>query len=143
MGRPAKISDLDILKELRKNARVSYRELAKKFGVSDTAIRKRIKKLEQMGVIKKYTIEIDPKLLGYGVITIIGIDTKPEHYVSILEKLKTIDEVISLYSTSGDHMIMIECWFKTYDEFTKFVKMLEQMEGVTRVCPAIIIEKIK
>ena len=143
MGRPAKISDLDILKELRKNARVSYRELAKKFGVSDTAIRKRIKKLEQMGIIKKYTIEIDPKLLGYGVITIIGIDTKPEHYVSILEKLKTIDEVISLYSTSGDHMILIESWFKTYDEFTKFIKMLEQMEGVTRVCPAIIIEKIK
>ena len=73
----------------------------------------------------------------------IGIDTKPEYYISTIEKLKEMDEVVNLYASSGDHMIMIECWFKSSEELRKFIKTLESVEGVTRVCPAIILEKIK
>ena len=74
---------------------------------------------------------------------LIGIDTKPEYYISTIEKLKEMDEVVNLYASSGDHMIMIDCWFKSSEELRKFIKTLESMEGVTRVCPAIILEKIK
>ena len=71
------------------------------------------------------------------------MDTKPESFIPVLEKLKKIEEIASLYSSSGDHMILMECWFKNSEELANFVKFLESMEGVTRVCPAIILEKIK
>lgn len=117
--------------------------MAKILGVSETAVRKRIKKLEREGVIKRYTIEIDPKRIGFEINTLIGIDTKPEHYISTLEKLRKMKEIVSLYSSSGDHMILAECWFKNSRELTKFVKFLETSEGVMKVCPALILEKIK
>jgi len=50
---------------------------------------------------------------------------------------------MSLYSASGDHMILVECWFRNSSELTSFVDWIKGLEGVTRICPAIILEKIK
>ncbi|HDJ89760.1 MAG TPA: Lrp/AsnC family transcriptional regulator [Thermoprotei archaeon] len=138
-----RISNLQLLKILRENARIPYTEIARILGVSETAIRKRIRKLEKDGVIKKYTIEIDPKKIGYNVTALIGIDTAPEYLFQTIERLKNMDEVISLYSSSGDHMILIEGWFKDSNELSIFIRKLEKMNGVLRICPAIILEKIK
>ncbi|MCD6515608.1 MAG: Lrp/AsnC family transcriptional regulator [Candidatus Odinarchaeota archaeon] len=137
-----RISNLELLRILKENSRIPFVKIAKIFGVSETAVRKRIRKLEKEGIIKKYTIEVNLKKIGLEM-AMIGIDTKPEYYISTIEKLKEMDEVVNLYASSGDHMIMIECWFKSSEELRKFIKTLESVEGVTRVCPAIILEKIK
>ena len=138
-----RISNLSVLEILKENARTPYLKIAKALGVSDTAVRKRMEKLERDGVIRKYTIEVDPRKLGYEVTSLIGLDTEPEHYIHTIDKLGEMDEVVHLYSSSGDHMIMVECWFKNSDGLREFVKNLESMEGVTKTCPAIILEKIK
>ena len=138
-----RISDLDIIEILKENSRTSFVKIAKTLGVTETAVRKRIKKLEESGTIKKYTLDVDPRKIGFEVDALIGIDTEPEYYLSTIEKLKKMDEIIRLCSSSGDHMILMECWFKDSDELMKFVKKIESMQGVTRTCPAIILEKIK
>ncbi|MEM1575417.1 MAG: Lrp/AsnC family transcriptional regulator [Nitrososphaerota archaeon] len=138
-----RISNLDLIKILENNARESFINIAKRFGVSETAIRKRIKKLEEMGIIKKYTIQIDPIKLGFKIDALIGIDTTSEDYISIIEQLKAMDEIKNLYSSTGDHMILAECWFKDSNELTNFIKKIEKIKGITRICPAIIIEKLK
>jgi len=68
--------DLKILEILRKNSRTPYSEIAKIVGISDVAVIKRIRKLEQLGLIRKYTIIIDPKKLGYNAVSITGIDVE-------------------------------------------------------------------
>ena len=138
-----RISNIKLLRILRENSRISYLEIARILGVSETAVRKRVKRLLEEGVIRRFTIEIDPKKVGYQVVAMIGLDTKPEALISVLEMLKELENVQSLYSSSGDHMIMMECWFKDYNELSRFVKSLEEIEGITRICPAIILEKIK
>ncbi|NOZ81964.1 MAG: Lrp/AsnC family transcriptional regulator [Candidatus Micrarchaeota archaeon] len=138
-----RISNHKLLEELEKNSRIPYSKLARKFGVTETAIRKRIRKLEREGVIKKYTLVLDPKKLGFQTVTLIGIDTGPESFLKVLRKLEESDKVKSLWTSSGDHMILAECWFKDTKELSAFIDRLEKMHGVTKVCPAIIIEKIK
>ncbi|MCD6538684.1 Lrp/AsnC family transcriptional regulator [Candidatus Bathyarchaeota archaeon] len=138
-----RISNIKLLRILRENSRISYLEIARTLGVSETAVRKRVKRLLEEGVIRRFTVEIDPKKVGYRVVAMIGLDTKPEALISVLEILKKLENVQSLYSSSGDHMIMMECWFKDYSELSRFVKSLEGIEGITRICPAIILEKIK
>jgi Lrp/AsnC family transcriptional regulator for asnA, asnC and gidA len=128
---------------LKENARIPYVQIARRIGISETAVRKRIRKMEENGIIKRYTIEIDPKKVGFEIDAFIGIDTKPEKYISTIEKLNQMAEVISLSPSSGDHMILIECWFKNSAELSRFVRLIEKMDGVTKVCPAIISEKIK
>ena len=138
-----RISNLELLKMLMENSRISFVDLAKHFNVSETAVRKRIRKLEEEGIVRKYTIDADPKKIGFNIDALIGIDTRPENYMSVIEELKNMEEVINLCSSSGDHMILIECWFGNSKELAVFMKRLESMEGVTRTCPAIIMEKIK
>lgn len=138
-----RISNLELLKLLRGNSRISFVDIARHFHVSETAVRKRVKKLEEEGIIRKYTIEIDPKKIGMNIDSLIGIDTLPEKYIQTIEKLREMEEVITLCSSSGDHMILIECWFENSKELAKFVKKLEAMEGIVKICPAVIIEKMK
>lgn len=118
-------------------------EIARKLGVSETAVRKRLQKLEELGIIKKYTIEVDPRKIGFNIVALIGIDTTPEAYVKVIDTLKNDDRIVKMYSSSGDHMLLLEVWFRNSEEMTRFVKRLNNIEGVTRVCPAIIIERLK
>jgi len=136
-------SNIIILEILRKNARTPFLKIAKRLRISETAVRKRVRRMEEQGIIKKYTIEIDPRKIGYKVRALIGIDTKPEYLVGVTEKLEKNRKIRSLYLSQGDHMLLLECWFKTSKEMRTFVKTLRKLRGVTRVCPAIILEKVK
>ena len=57
--------DLRIIEILQKDARTTYTEIAKRLRVSESTIRKRVKQLEDDGIIKGYTINVDPTKLGY------------------------------------------------------------------------------
>jgi Lrp/AsnC family transcriptional regulator for asnA, asnC and gidA len=138
-----RFSNLELLKELQKNSKISYVNLAKIFNVTETAIRKRVKHLENKGVIKGYNIDLDIKQLGYNINAIIGIDTLPEQYINIIQSIKADSDILKAYSTSGDHMILIEKYFKNYVELEEYITKLNTIKGITKVCPAIILEKIK
>jgi Lrp/AsnC family transcriptional regulator, regulator for asnA, asnC and gidA len=132
--------DIEILKALVKDSRISYVELAKKLGITEAAIRKRMKKLEAKGVVKGFTAIVDPSVLGYNSVAIIGIDTTPDCLTSIYEFLKGLKQIKYLALSSGDHMIIFEAWCKDQNEMHNLTKKLKDMEGVTKVCPAILIK---
>jgi len=137
-----RISDKTLLELLRENSRLSYTKLAEKFGVTEAAIRKRVKKLIEKEVIKRFTIDIDPKKVGI-IIALIGLDAIGERYVQTLNVLKKETRCLKLYTSTGDHMIMAEFWFNDTTEMTKYIKFLESLDGVTRVCPTLLQEQIK
>ncbi|AIF68470.1 transcriptional regulator [Palaeococcus pacificus DY20341] len=136
--------DRIILDILSKDARTPFTEIAKVLGISETAVRKRVKSLEEKGVIKGYKVEVDPAKLGYGLVSLTGIDTLPEKLFEVAEKVKSFDFVKNLYLTSGDHMIMAEVWAKDGEDLAEIISTkIGKLEGVIKVCPAIILEKIK
>ena len=137
-----RISDIDLIKILEEDCRKPFTEIARKFKVSEAAIRKRIKKLLKFGIIK-FTLDVDYKKLGYNYVAIVGIDTYPEHLVKVIEMLKEDKEVKELYSSAGDHMLLVKVIFKNNDDLKNFVKKLEKNKMIKRVCPAIIVEKLK
>ncbi|MCD6464472.1 Lrp/AsnC family transcriptional regulator [Candidatus Woesearchaeota archaeon] len=135
--------DLFLIQTLTENARTAFVKIAEKLNVSETTIRKKVKQLLKEGVIEKFTLQVNPKKLGFEITGLIGVDTKPEAYVQTLEELKQLREVKKLWSTTGDHMIMAECWFKNSSELMQFIKKLEFNPNITKVCPAIIVERLK
>lgn len=48
-------------------------------------------------------------MLGYDIHALIGLDAKPERLFEVIETLKDMDEVSNLYSSTGDHVLMVEC----------------------------------
>ena len=137
-----RISNKILIEELMKNSRVPYTKLAEKFRVSEAAIRKRIRALIKRRIIIRFTVEVDYKTLGYTVAWV-GVDTSPEKYLHVIERLKEIDGIRSIFSSTGDHMIMLEAISKGQSELNVLIKRIESIEGVTRVCPAILVERIK
>ncbi|MDT7858874.1 MAG: Lrp/AsnC ligand binding domain-containing protein [Candidatus Aenigmarchaeota archaeon] len=137
-----RISDIDLIRELEKDCRKPFTEIAKKFKVSEAAIRKKVRKLLKFGIIR-FSLDIDYKKLGYNYVAIIGIDVLPEHFVKIIEMLKEDKEVKELYTSTGDHMILAKVVFRTNEELSEFVKRLEKNKMITKVCPAIILERLK
>ncbi|MHA1219176.1 MAG: Lrp/AsnC family transcriptional regulator [Candidatus Heimdallarchaeaceae archaeon] len=138
-----KITDLDIIKILINDGRRTFVEIAKELEVTETAIRKRVKRMENEGIIEGYTVEINPRKLGYGIKALIGIDTTPQRYISTIQKLKRDSDILRIYSSNGDHMIMLECWFEDDDKLASFMSKIETIDGITDICPAILTDIIK
>lgn len=134
---------MKIISILTNNARTSYVEIAKEVGISDVAVIKRIKRLENLGVIKKYTAVLDPRKLEYKSVSITGIDVDPQFLYDVLTGLKTRDYVKYLSLTSGDHPIIATIWAKDSDNMAKIHKEISNMPGVKKVCPSIILDVIK
>ena len=137
-------TDKKILQVLGDNARIPFLTVAKQLGLSESTIRKRVSKLEDGGIIKKYSVVLEPAKMGYGSVAIVGIDVVPEKFLDVSKKLTKFDNIKFVATTTGDHMIMTEIWMDKASELRDFISdKIEKMDGVTRTCPAIINEKLK
>ncbi len=130
-----------LLEMLEKDGRITFSELARRLGVSEAAVRKRVKRLEREGVIKGYCARVDPKKLGFEIHAVIGMDVRPDKLIAVIRSLKEMKPK-SLYLCAGDHTVLFEAWFRNSGELERFVETAESLEGVSRVCPSVLLEKI-
>ena len=135
--------DLRIVQILLERGRASYTDIARELGISDVAVIKRIRKLEQTGIIKGYRAVVDPKKLGYSAVSITGIDVEPEHLFTVINTLKNKEYVKYLALTTGDHSVMMVIWARNGSELGKIHREISKLDGVKRVCPAIILDVVK
>ncbi|MDZ7701692.1 MAG: Lrp/AsnC family transcriptional regulator [Halobacteriales archaeon] len=133
-----------ILRLLESDAQASIAELAERADVSKPTVRKYIDKLESEGVIVGYSAEVDPKKLSSQSIALVGMDVESERYVEATRALRAVDAVESLYSSSGDHMLMAEVRAPDGDALGDVISgELLSVEGVTAAHPAILQERLK
>ncbi len=134
--------DLKLIEILAVNARVTYTDMAKILGMSDVAVLKRVKKLESR-VLKKYTIVIDPRKIGYRTISLTGVDVESEKLFDVITKLRDNPMVKGIYLTTGDHPIMAIIWARDEDDLAKIHREISGINGVKRVCPSIVLRTLK
>ncbi|PTQ92671.1 Lrp/AsnC family transcriptional regulator for asnA, asnC and gidA [Mucilaginibacter yixingensis] len=98
--------DIQILSILMKNATTPYTEIAKELIVSGGTIHVRMKKLEEMGVIKGASLEVNPQKLGYDITAFLGIFLeKGSQYNEAVKQLQTVKEIVELHYTTGSYSI--------------------------------------
>jgi len=136
--------DMKILNILMKDGRKPYTEIAKELGTSESSIRKRVRKMEGEGIIRGYHVEVEPSKIGYNVVALTGFDTNPEDFLTVANKLCEFDEVKKVWTSTGDHMIMTEIWARDGRELSDILfNKIGKIEGIKKVCPAIILEQLK
>jgi Lrp/AsnC family transcriptional regulator for asnA, asnC and gidA len=84
--------DYKIIADLQKGARTPLRKISKRIGICESAVRKRVKRLERAGVIERYTVVVDPSKLGYNAMAVIDLDVVPEKYREVIGKLTKLGE---------------------------------------------------
>jgi len=136
--------DMKIISILEENARTPYTIIGEKLGLSEATIRKRVEKLEKEGVILRYTLDVNPKKLGYHSITLLGLDAEPHMLLEVAETLAAMEEVKKVFTSTGGHMIMAEVWARDGKELSRLLSQkIGQIPGVKKLCPAIVLERIK
>lgn len=136
--------DEKIVEMLSDDARVANTEIAERLGISEAAVRNRIENMREEGVIKKFTIEIDPAKIGYDSVALVGVDVEPDMFLKAANKLSELEEVRDIALTTGDHMIMMEIWAENERDLTRILsEKVGKLEGVKRICPAVVLEKLE
>lgn len=133
---------MKIIEMLLENARIPKVRIAEALGVTETAVRKRIQKLESSGVIIGYRAVINYKVANL-FCSLTGVDVEPEKLWSVAEELKRWKEVKAMWLTTGDHTLILEIVVKGVDELSDVHKRIERIEGVKRVCPSIVLDVLK
>ncbi|WP_435318093.1 HTH-type transcriptional regulator LrpA1 [Haloarchaeobius sp. TZWSO28] len=133
-----------ILSVLEEDAQASYAEIAERADVSKPTVRKYIRQLEDEGVIVGYSADVDPKKLSSQSIALVGIDVDSGSYVESTRTLKELDSVESLYTSSGDHMLMAEVRAADGDALGDIIHdEILAIEGVTAAHPSFLQERLK
>ncbi|MEE3034655.1 MAG: Lrp/AsnC ligand binding domain-containing protein [Bacteroidota bacterium] len=126
--------DKIILRELMLDSRKSINEVAKKAGISGTAVHQRLKKLDESNLISSSQIVLNPKLLGYKTMAFIGIYLeKAIRNPEVVNQLKEIDEVIECHYTTGNWSILIKIICKDNEHLMKLLnEKIQTIDGISR-----------
>ncbi len=135
--------DSKIIKELSRDAGLSYSEIARALSQNESTIRKRVIALKEKGIIKKFSCILDNLKVGYNTVAIVGLDVDPSLLLDVAEKLAMMEESKTVATSTGDHMLMAEIWARDGKELSQILSKMGSIVGVKRLCPAILLEKIK
>jgi Lrp/AsnC family leucine-responsive transcriptional regulator len=139
-------TDLKILEALQEDATRTYTVIGKSLGVAHSTVYDRIKRMEQHGIIKKYTALIDAEKAGAKSITaMMTIYTDPKESEKVAEKLCEAQEVLEVYTSLSEELQIIAKVVAENQErlHVLIANSVAPLPGVLRIRTSIITKKFK
>ena len=135
--------DVQILSILMKNATTPYTEIAKELIVSGGTIHVRMKKLEELGVIKGASLEVDPQKLGYDITAFLGIFLeKGSQYNEAVKQLQTVKEIVELHYTTRSWSIFAKIVCHDTNHLREILnEQIQSVKGIQRTETFISLEE--
>jgi len=119
-----------ILSELQVDGRQSVRELAEKLEVSATTIAKRLEQLENDGILRGVTADIDYEKLGYAYLAITRCKVRGDAFEEVLELFKELPPLTDIYEITGDYDVLAIGHYQDRKEMNTIVKRLQEHDGI-------------
>ncbi len=135
--------DLRIINLLQEDSRLSYNKIASKLGISVGTAYNRIKRLEERGVLKGYTVLIDMDKVGYNLTALILIQAEGKHLLDVETEIAKMNNVVSVYDITGDFDIAVIARFKDRDSLNQFIKSLLSLPYVKRTVTNVVLNVVK
>ncbi|MCD6324971.1 Lrp/AsnC family transcriptional regulator [Candidatus Bathyarchaeota archaeon] len=136
-------TDREILKMLQEDARVAFKRIAEKIGVSEATVFVRVKKLRKKGVIKRFTALVSPELLGKNLTAFVLINTEPKKLEKVLDTLSSMDEVYEAYDVTGTYYAIVKIRTENRETLAEIIDKIGMIDGVTRTETAIVLKCVK
>ncbi|OPY31753.1 MAG: HTH-type transcriptional regulator LrpA [Methanomassiliicoccales archaeon PtaU1.Bin124] len=134
-------TDVNILKVLLENGRLSFRQIAERIKVSVPTVSSKVGNLENMGVIKGYTANIDTEKLG-GISVIITLKTKPADLRRVSERFLNSERVRQMYAMSNGKLQLV-CTFSSQAMINEFITSLADVPEIIEYEIANIVSVMK
>jgi Lrp/AsnC family leucine-responsive transcriptional regulator len=140
-------TDLQILKTLQKNAKLTTKELADAVHLTPTPVFERQKRLEKRGYIKKYVAVLDPEKLGQGLLVFCKVKLKHiNHEIadSFVRRILRIPEVTECYNTSGSYDYLLKVRAQGMKQYQEFVlTKLGEIDSVGSIESTFVMSEVK
>jgi Lrp/AsnC family leucine-responsive transcriptional regulator len=107
--------NVKLLKLLRADPRIGISELARRIGMSAPAVRERVQRLEETGVITGYRVELDPKALGYPICTYVRVRPMPGKLPKIAELARRMPQVVECHRITGEDCFIMKIFLEDLD----------------------------
>ena len=116
--------DVQILTELQQDARLSMREISKRVNLSAPSVAERVRKLEDMGVIEGYTIQINQKALGRTIGCLIEVTMKNGEYDRFKTFIADDPRSIFCYRIAGEACFLVKLSVREIAEIEEFISSI-------------------
>ncbi len=146
---PLKLDRYDriILRSLQENGRASNVELSEKVNLSPPQCFRRVRRLEEEGIIRGYAAQLSAEALGLDVVAFVSLTLDRDQNKKVRELEKTIrsfPEVLECYGISGDFDYLLKVVARDLKSLSNFLTdRLMQVPGVSAVRSTVCLEEIK
>jgi Lrp/AsnC family transcriptional regulator for asnA, asnC and gidA len=131
MQRPDKV-DRAIIAQLQYDGRVAFTDIAAALGISEGAVRRRVKRLRESGLLQIVGIA-EPHFLGWNTAAMIGVTVQAGKVEAVACEIATFPEVSYLFMASGAFDLFAEVFCRDMEHFVEFLNQkLQQVPGVQR-----------
>ncbi len=139
--------DRAILSELQRDSRLTMQQLAEKVGMSSSACWRRIRSLEESGVIDRYAVIVNPVKAGFSLssMTLVSLARHEERSVeNFVTEVMRHPEVLECFATSGEADFHLRVVVEDIDAYNKFLDdFIFRIPGVSQVRSNIVLKEIK
>ena len=135
--------DKKIIKVLEDDARTSLRKISELVKVSLGTVSNRVKKMEKNGVIKGYSVILDPDQIGWELNVVIGLRIQKGRLIEIQEKIAKDPRVHGVYDVTGDFDSMVIARAKNRKDLDDLSKNVLSIDGVERSITQLVLNTVK
>lgn len=139
--------DRNILAELQRDSRMTMQQLAEKVGMSSSACWRRVRSLEETGVIARYAAILDPKKAGFSLSSMTRVTLarhEKQHVEDFIKEVKRHPEVLECFATSGEADFHLRVVVEDMDAYNAFLdNFIFRLPGVSQVRSDIVLKEIK
>lgn len=123
--------EIQIILALQKDARKSYKSIAKDLGVAEGTVSNRVNRLIQQGILK-LEARVNPFAMSNKVAAIVGINIKRNHHAKAVKEIMAQPNVNAVWVTTGKYDIFVEVLADSIKELNAFIfeKGLSSIEGI-------------
>jgi len=122
--------DREIIERLRENAHTTFVDIGKALGVSDATVRNRVKRLMEMGVIKRFTIEVDEAAMGPFAHGFILVNVKPGTVKDVSKQLVEIKRVSEVFEVHGSEDLIVKVGAKNLKRLRSVILKVRRIPDV-------------
>ena len=140
-------TDLQLLKILQENGRISIKELAQRVHLSPTPVFERVRRLESTGVIERYTTILNAAKLGQGFIVFCSVKLRrmgKDIANDFVERVKDIPEVAECYNISGEFDYLLKIYAPDMQYYNEFcINVLGTIESLGSIQSSFVMNPVK
>jgi Lrp/AsnC family transcriptional regulator, leucine-responsive regulatory protein len=133
---PATLDDIDraLLAALAEDGRAAISELARRVGLSAPSTSERLRRLQSQGVIGGFTVQIDPRALGYTLQAIVRVKPLPGQLHLVEEVIRRIPEFVECDKVTGDDCFIARLYLHSIEQLDQILaKVTERAETSTAI----------